>query len=233
MVTFIEKTHKYFNEEGVEYISGTTFLHKFQKPFDKEKFSTLKAKQLNVTKEAVLAMWDETAKKACEYGTSIHLVMENYINKKPKLEEYENLYNSFNEIVSDDFKRASGVHSEKILWTDKYRIAGTADLIIEHNDKEFSIGDFKTNKSIDFASKYGDRLLSPIEHLSDCNYNIYSLQMSLYAYMFSQLTGKKCRKVFLMYLKNDKWNYIPANNMEYEVRALLFKWAKDNNLNLN
>jgi hypothetical protein len=29
MVTFKEKTHQYFNDSGQEYISGTTFLHKF------------------------------------------------------------------------------------------------------------------------------------------------------------------------------------------------------------
>ena len=103
------------------------------------------------------------------------------------------MYESFNLITTEDFMKALKVYSEELVWVDEYKVAGTADLIIEHNDYEFSVGDFKTNKSIDFCSKYGDRLLDPVSHLSDCNYNIYSLQLSLYAYLFSLRTGKKIR----------------------------------------
>ena len=223
MVIFKEDTHQYFNEKGEEYISGTTFLHKFQKKFNEDKFASLKAKKLGITKEEVIGMWRENSKNACEYGTRIHLLMENFILNGSKEEGYDNLYNSFNNIVLEDFMRAIKVYSEELLWVDEFKVAGTADLIIEHNDYEFSVGDFKTNKSIDFCSKYGDRLLGPISHLSDCNYNIYSLQLSLYAYLFSLKTGKKCRKIFLMHFNGDKLNYIPCNYMEHEIKIML-KW---------
>lgn len=225
MVIFKEKSHQYFNEKGEEYISGTTFLHKFQKPFEEDKFASLKAKKLGVTKEEVIAMWRENSKKACSFGTEIHLLMENFIIKGEKVHSYENLYESFNNINLIDIINAQKVHSEKLLWIDEFKVAGTADLIIEHNDYEFSVGDFKTNKKIDFCSEFGNRLLAPISHLSDCNYNIYSLQLSLYAYLFSLLSGKKCRKIFLMHLNEDKWNYIPANYLEFEIRTML-KWYK-------
>lgn len=227
MVTFKEDTHQYFNEKGEEYISGTTFLHKFQKPFDEDKFATLKAKKLGVSVDEVKAMWKANSRKACDYGTNVHLLMENYVLHGTKEEGYSSLYESFNLITTEDFMKAMKVYSEELLWVDEYKVAGTADLIIEHNDYEFSVGDFKTNKSIDFCSKYGDRLLDPVSHLSDCNYNLYCLQLSLYAYLFSLRTGKKCRKIFLMHLNDDKWNYIPGNYMEYEVRMML-KWYKKN-----
>lgn len=221
MVTFKEKTHQYFNEEGEQYVSATTFLHNFQVPFDKEKFAEMKAPKLGMTKEEVLEMWKQSAIDACKFGTKTHLIMENYIIGKEKKEEHSLLYESFNTIVEEDFKWAKKVWSEKLLYSDEYKIAGTADLIIEHNDYEFSVGDFKTNKKIDFANNFGQRMLAPIEHLSDCNYNLYSLQLSLYAYLFSRLSGKKCRKLFLMHLKDDKWNYISCNNMELEIKAML------------
>lgn len=45
-VIFKEDTHQYFNtENGHEYCSGTRFLHKFEKPFDEDKFSKLVAKK--------------------------------------------------------------------------------------------------------------------------------------------------------------------------------------------
>lgn len=227
MVIFKEDTHQYFNEKGEEYISGTTFLHKFQLPFDQEKFATIKAKKLGISVQEVNEMWKNNSKKACDYGTSVHLLMQNYVVNGSKEEGKESLYDSFNTIVMEDFMNAVKVYSEQLVWIDEYKVAGTADLIIEHNDYEFSVGDFKTNKSIDFYNKFGQRLLNPISHLSDCNYNIYSLQLSLYAYLFSLKSGKKCRKLFLMHLKDDKWNYIPCNNMQYEIRMML-KWYKNN-----
>ena len=220
-IIFKEKTHQYFNEEGQEYISGTTFLHKFQVPFEKEKFAEMKASKLGITKEEVLAMWKQNSIEACKFGTKTHLIMENYIIGKEKNDEYSHLYESFEAIVADDFKWAKKVWSEKLLHSDEYKIAGTADLIIEHNDFEFSIGDFKTNKKIDFSNNFGQRMLDPISHLSDCNYNLYSLQLSLYAYLFSKISGKKCRKIFLMHLNDDKWNYIPCNFLKYEIKAML------------
>ena len=221
MVTFKEKTHQYFNDEGIQYISATTFLHEFQLPFEKEKFAEKKAEKLGMTTEQVLEMWKQSAIEACKFGTKTHLIMQNYIIGKEKKEEHNSLYESFNAIVGEDFKWAKKVWSEKLLYSDEFRIAGTADLIIEHNDYEFSVGDFKTNKSIDFCNKWGQRMLDPISHLSDCNYNLYTLQLSLYAYLFSMVFGKKCRKIFLMHLNDDKWNYIPCNYMEYQVKSML------------
>lgn len=226
-VTFKEKTHQYFNDEGVQYISATTFLHEFQVPFEKEKFAALKAPKLGISVEEVLEMWKQNAIEACKFGTKTHLIMENFILGKEKKDEHISLYESFNSIVADDFKWAKKVWSEKLLYSDEYKIAGTADLIIEHNDDEFSVGDFKTNKKIDFCNQWGQRMLDPISHLSDCNYNLYSLQLSLYAYLFSKISGKKCRKVFLMHLNDDKWNLIPCNNMEYEIKAMLRWYVKN------
>lgn len=186
----------------------------------------MKAPKLGMTVEEVLAMWKQNAIDACVFGTKTHLIMENYIIGKERNDEYNNLYDSFNEIVENDFKCAKAILSEHLLYSDEYKIAGTADLIIEHNDSEFSVGDFKTNKKIDFCNNWGERMLNPISHLSDCNYNLYSLQLSLYAYLFSLKTGKKCRKNFLMHLKDNKWNYIPCNYMEYEIRMMLKFYIK-------
>ena len=143
MVTFKEKTHQYFNDAGHEYISGTTFLHKFQIPFEKEKFAALKAEKLGITKEEVLRMWKESSVEACKFGTKTHLIMENFIIGKEKNDEHQLLYDSFNAIVAEDFKWAKKVWSEKLLYSDEFRIAGTADLIIEHNELSFVLFSLK------------------------------------------------------------------------------------------
>lgn len=225
-IRFIEKSHKYFNDENVEYMSVTTFLHKFSAPFDKMATSARVAAREGVTQQEILDRWEASSKQACDYGTSIHLKMENFINTGVREEGYDSLYDSFNDIVGEDIKWAlkrnpGAVHSELLLWNDEARLAGTADLIIDLNDKEFLVGDFKTNKSIDFYSKWGDYMLKPLEHLTSCNYTIYSLQLSVYAYFYSLMTGKTCRNVFLMYKVDDRWQRIPANFMQHEVKVLM------------
>ena len=221
MVTFIEKTHQYFNENGEEYKSGTGFIHLYQKEFDSIGVATRVAAREGVTVEEILDKWKKNSQDACEYGTSVHLVMENYLKTNIRVPEHSLLYDSFDEIVGDMKKWAKAIHSEKILWNDEFKLAGTADLIIDHNKNEFSVGDFKTNKAINFCSDFGERLLHPISHLSACNYNLYSLQLSLYAYMYSLLTGKQCRRVFLMHLRDGKWNEITANFMKHEIEVML------------
>ena len=226
MVKFIEKTHQYFNDNHKEYISGTRFIHKFEFPFDEDGISKRVALKEGISQDEVLKKWKAISKKACDYGTKIHALMENYIKFGETDELYSSLYSSFDKITKEEFSTAKEILSEHLLYDDEYEIAGTADLIIVHDDKEFSIGDFKTNKSIDFYNPYGNRMLDPVDHLSSCNYNIYSLQLSLYAYMFSKLTGLKCRRVFIIYKNNEKFEYISTTNMEYEIRMMLKYYKK-------
>lgn len=227
MVTFKEDTHQYFNEYGVEYKSGTGFLHLYDKEFDTVGVATKVAIKEGVSVDVILEKWKKNSEEACSYGTNIHLIMENYIKTGIRIPEHNLLYDSFDDITGDMRKWAKSVHSEKMLWNDEYQIAGTADLIIDHNKDEFSVGDFKTNKAIHFCSDWGERMLNPISHLSSCNYNLYSLQLSLYAHMYSLLTGKRCRRIFLMHLKNGIWNEITANFMKYEIEVMLFHYKKN------
>lgn len=221
-ITFKEDTHQYFNERGEEYISATTFIHLFQQPFDQIGAATRVAKREGVTVEEILKRWKDKSRKSCEYGTNVHAKMEEYIKTGKIDSNYLAMYQSFDDIVGKDKKYAKQVFSELKLHNDEYLIAGTADLLIDLNDNEFIVGDFKTNEQFQYYNKYGQHMLSPVQHLSDCHHNVYALQLSLYAYFYGLKTGKTCRNVFLMY-SNDLsgWQFVPANYMEIEVRAML------------
>lgn len=200
----------------------------FQTPFDQETTAARVAKRENTTVDVILARWKAEADKACDYGTMIHAKMEDYLKCGAIDPDYQELYRTFDNIIGNEVKRANEVLSEFKLHNDDYLIAGTADLIIDLNDEEFIVGDFKTNKEIKFFNRWGQHLLAPVSHLSDCNYNIYSLQLSLYGYFYSLVSGKRCRNVFLMYCHDKSgWQFIPANYMEYEVRAMLRYYEKN------
>lgn len=222
MVTFKEDTHQYFNVLGTEYKSVTTVLHNYTTPFDEDGMAERVAMKQGRTKADVLAEWERLNTEACDYGTAIHLLMENYIKEGIRGEtRHRALYDSFDQAMDEYVGRRRQILSELILWNDEARIAGTSDLVIELNDEEFCIGDFKTNKKFTFYSGFGDKMSYPVEHLTDCKYSVYSLQLSMYGYFHELLTGRRCRNVFLLYLKDGKWEYIPANYMKYEVMALL------------
>lgn len=220
MVVFKEDTHQYFNEEGKEYKSVTTILHKYTTPFDKDKVAARVSEKTGRPVEEILKEWATVNRTACDFGTNIHLLMENYIKKRERVEGYDGLYDSFDEYLADDLKYATDVLSEVKVWDDTARVAGTSDLIVEFKD-EFMVGDFKTNKRLDFYSKFRDHMKYPVDHLTDCNYSVYSLQLSIYALMYERLSGKRCRNVFLLYKVGDRWTYITANYMKYEAMALL------------
>ena len=154
--------------------------------------------------------------------------MENYIKFGEEQDEFVLLYETFKKCVGNDYKFAEAIHSEKLLWIDEFRIAGTADLIIDHKNNEFSVGDFKTNKKFEYFSGFGNRMKAPVEHLSQCQHNLYALQLSLYAYMYSLLTGRKVRHLFLMHCNDlsKGWKYISCNYLKYEVQFML-KYYKD------
>jgi hypothetical protein len=99
-------------------------------------------------------------------------------------------------------------------------LAGTADLIVE-NDNIFYVMDFKTNKKFNFINKYNEYFYEPIDYLPQCEFTTYTIQLSIYAYMYELLTGKKCGGLKIFYLRefNDKtfWQEIPCTYMKSTV----------------
>lgn len=111
-------------------------------------------------------------------------------------------------------KKGCVLFAEKKVFNVYYKIAGMIDVLVVHfPSKRFCIVDWKTNKDeMKFNSGYykkewvkgikvktnnyilkDDRLLSPINNLQDCKGIVYSLQLSLYAFLM-ELWGYKLAK---------------------------------------
>lgn len=238
-VIFKEDTHQYFHiDTNEEYISCTTLLHRFAPEFDSVKMAGFCAKKQNKTTDEILKEWADNAKQSTDYGTAIHAGIEGYIKNKPTL--YEN--NKYKDICLRGYELVTqmigktGIRSEELIWNEQYKIAGQSDIVQFTNGfrsqkskfattkPTLNILDIKTNKSINFYSEYDDRLLYPLEHLHNCNYNIYSLQLSLYAYMIEQLNPEvKVGMLSLIHYDRCKDEWIPYHcpYMLYEIKALL------------
>lgn len=233
-INFIEATHRYINTEtGDDYKSATTLLGLFKNKFDEKRIAGLTAKKRGITVEEVLNEWAEIRNTACTKGTNIHLALENFIKHNEIDKEYETLIEDFKNIINS-MSDIKCIHSEILLYLDKYKVAGTSDLIFEHNDGTFSVGDFKTNKKFRYYSEYNEHLKYPVQHLNNCEFINYSLQLSLYAYMYETLypdKAGKCRGLFLLWYNPDTftWELIHCPYMKHEILMILKNYEKMQN----
>lgn len=227
-IKFYEDGHRYINEDtGDEFLSVTRLLHEYQQPFDAQKHSARIAKEQGKTQQQVLDEWKEKADIACDFGTNIHNFMERMFLAPgriiiPQTPEEEQLLRAYHRTKQLEFLTGE-IFPEQLVYHKKYKLAGQSDLIHLANNTEFDVGDYKTNKNFRYFSSFTQYLLYPLSHLSQCEYNTYGLQLSLYAYFYELMTGLKCRRLFILYY----WRYhnifqvIPMNYMKIEVMMLL------------
>lgn len=221
MIKFDELSHTYTNTNtGSVYKSVTTLLGEYKKPFESDIHAERVSKREGVSKEFILELWQAETKKATDKGTKIHKLMEDYIKEGIVIDQFKNLYDSYNEIVSEKIPYFNSVNSEELLFSHEYEIAGTADLIYNHRE-HFTVGDFKTNKNFRFKSDFNEYLLPPVSHLSYCEFNTYALQLSLYAYMNECLTNKRCSGLVIFYLANNRWISYNVNYLRSDVINIL------------
>lgn len=220
-VKFDEASHTYTHHDLGRFISVTTLLGKYKKPFERDLHASRVAKREGVSTEVVLEMWEAEKNRACDKGTKIHKLLEDYITCGETQDDYGWLFKSYDMSVERSVDRFQKIHCEKLLSNERYKVAGMADLIYDHSGNEFTVGDFKTNKKFRFSSVYGECLLTPVDHLQNCEFNIYALQLSMYAYLYELETGKKCRKLVIFYLNGDRFNAYHCNYLKSDIIKIL------------
>lgn len=170
VITFEPEAHKYFDQNGVEYTSVTTFLGQlsiFDSKAIAEKVSKIKSSRYyGMSVERILAFWDASA----DHGTVVHNAIEDYIKHDiwPSDPSLVPLVEQFSRL------RFKGeLLSETLVWDEEYLLAGTAD-ILEVTDKYIYVWDIKTSNK-----------------LSDDKLTKFSFQLELYKRMVEKRFNKK------------------------------------------
>ncbi len=229
-VTLVDPGHKYWHEDGTQYKSVSKVIEAFKNKFDTEKmsyFSARKALRLLYNREPgeqeVLAKqiqlkkeWADKNKLACDVGTHIHNCLEHYGRTTkildPKLEAMvRGIYS-----LDKDYKKT---WNEQILYSEDDEVAGTADkILLRPGTKDvIDIDDYKTNiaQGIATSSKYNNRMKAPFDHLEDCNFVHYSLQLSIYAAMIEKQFNMKIGRLRLKYIP-------PFNPIAFKVVPIIY-----------
>lgn len=231
-IKFDEKTHIYTNiNTGERYISGTQLLGKYKEKFDSDAIAERTAKKRGLTKEQILSEWKESANIATTKGTAIHETIESMLMHIPEKFHTEYAVVAKKAIVEIEkvLGNTSNITSEMLIWNDKLKIASQSDLVQRYTPpfckhEIINIIDYKTNKAIDTYNKYNTYMLEPLNNLMECEYNIYSLQLSLYAYLLEKMYPQaKIGKLAIMWLNphTEEWKTFAVPYMKYDVIRLL------------
>jgi ATP-dependent exoDNAse (exonuclease V) beta subunit len=218
MVIFDPVKHTYQNPETQRYYTSvSSLLSQYKEPFDKDFHAQRKALMTGRSKEDVLNEWQATNKLACDKGQNVHSIIESFI-KNNDVQDPKIISGLKQVFDKKEYKR---ILSEEIVYSDNDEIAGTSDLICDVDNDTFDVLDFKTNKKFLFFNKYNKYLKHPLNNLQQCQYNDYSLQLSLYAYLYGNLTNKKVRKICILYYDGDKFYSFHTPYLFWEISALL------------
>jgi ATP-dependent exoDNAse (exonuclease V) beta subunit len=231
-IKFDEKTHIYTNiNTGERYISGTQLLGKYKEKFDSDAIAERTAKKRGLTKDQILSEWKESANIATTKGTAIHETIQSMLMRIPEKfhSEYSIVAKKALVEIEKVLGNTSNITSEMLIWNDKLKIASQSDLVQRYTPpfckhEIINIIDYKTNKAIDTYNKYNTYMLEPLNNLMECEYNIYSLQLSLYAYLLEKMYPQaKIGKLAIMWLNphTEEWKTFAVPYMKYDVIRLL------------
>jgi hypothetical protein len=201
MIYFDGNIHVYYNTEGIIYDSPSKVFAKYKNKFDADGVAKRYALKHGETAAFWKAKWEKERDASLERGTGIHQTKEDLmfgrgIDKfKGRTMTVQNADLYLAGAVRDLHDLPDGIYPEIPIWNHNWRISGKPDKLVLDTTRAGGvpkrwahIDDFKTNKSIDKISYQfpdGDykRMKKPLEHLMDCNWMHYGLQLSFYLYI--------------------------------------------------
>ena len=243
-ITFNAIDHSYnsINTEGIDWISVTTLVSHFKKPFDAKKVAekvskNKKSKWYGISPEDIQNIWNAESTRATTLGTYYHNQRESDLCALASIEREGFTIPIFSPLPEKDgIKYASiqklepGVYPEHMMYLKSVGICGQSDLVEIVNGK-VNVIDYKTNKEIktesytDWEGK-SDKLLPPLDNLDDCNFNHYALQLSIYMYIILKHNPKlKPGRIFIHHISFeqedvDKWGY-PITKLNYNNEPIV------------
>lgn len=239
---FFENQHKYINDKGEDYRSVTGILKSLEHDKDWNKIAEKYAKKHGLKVEDVIKAWDHERDISIVRGKKLHATEESKILNSPNAvvfsEEHQKELHVRAAKTIDGVKEQrtlkleDGIYPELMVWLDSAKIAGQIDKCIIANGQIF-IDDHKTNKKIDKESfknwaGQSEKLKFPCAHLDACNFNNYSLQLNMYAYMIKRNNPNlKIGKLRIIHYKFDENGEVIDSiiynvpNLQKEVAAII------------
>jgi hypothetical protein len=254
-IQFTAADHKYQSinqDEKIDWVSVTSLVGLFKIPFDKEgqalkSSKNKRSKWYGLSVQEIIDIWDKNNSVALDLGTWYHNEREEDLvscDTIGRLGLNIPVYKPIEENgvkIAPDQNLTEGIYPEHMVYLKSAGICGQADRV-EVVQNTLNIYDYKTNKEIKQESYknfegISSKMFEPINHLDDCNYIHYALQLSIYMYiMIKHNPNLKPGKLVLehitfkksgidkfgnpVYIKDDQGNPIVDKIIPYELPYL-------------
>lgn len=222
-VIFKAENHKYESldpNERIDWLSVTSFVKEFKQPFDAvtqsiKSSKNPRSKWYGIPPEEIQGYWSKESDRAIGAGSWYH------DQRESDLLSHDTITRSGVHIpiikpiwdgnlkIAPEQKLTEGIYPEHFVYLKSAGICGQSDRVEVIKDT-VDIVDYKTNKEIKKASFVNwegksVKMTGPCEHLDDCNFNRYALQLSTYMYVILKHNPRyKPGKMFLHHVIFEK-----------------------------
>lgn len=226
------------------HISSTGFIHSFFGHFDaddaikkmrKGRNWNRQNKYYGLTDDEIKAMWEKNRVEASTAGTRMHELIEwfyefegKYVSEAhleymadafdmPELLQFLNFHRT--EVLPRGWKP---FRTELRAFSRKHNLAGSVDMIFITPEGKLVVVDWKRSKEIKTQNRY-QKGLGPLQHLDDCNFFHYSLQLNLYDWMLCSQLDYQVEALYLGVFHPNQRDYqmIQVPSMQREIQSML------------
>jgi len=228
-ISFNEEAHLY-HYDGELCTSVTSVISRYKEIFDTQKIATAYAVKRGLSVFDVIADWEEKKIASCDKGTHVHKYAElKFACKKYEVDstEMSEILHKCFKIIDSFYNDSKGklipVRAEMIVGDKARRLCGMIDkLFYNVRADELQIWDYKTNKEIKMYNQYKNKMINGLEHLHECEFNTYSLQLGLYKKIIEQNTNLKLGNSYICWVNenNDTYKPIKTADMTSEINQI-------------
>ena len=239
-IDFHEEQHFYTINDYRFGISATSLIETYAQEFDSDGISQMVANKRGISQKEVLDEWKKENEFSCIKGSCIHLkaqslwmgtdyeidynTIDDTIDKDRLKKEYDIMSKQATDFYNDYKDMYDMIQDEFIVWSKEFDIAGSIDgIMYNKNTQQCCILDFKSNKDLQFKSKYRKKMKVPLHELDDVNGQHYYIQLSIYKYLIEKYTNIKVDELFIVYfnINADSYEIIEIPYLKNEVEEIL------------
>jgi len=195
--------HRYWHDNGDEYLSFSKFFGFLVEKSDFDMIAGFVAKKEGLTKEEITARW----KSQTDEGTRVDKALELYAQTGQILKEDEDL-EILVKTVLDKYKSYKKCFEQVVVFNEDFRTAGSIDklcLLSNLKNGKFHMKDFKCFEGgMSYTPKGQPWLNPPLSHLPNSKYIKICLQLSFYSWHYEKLTNMRCEAQFIDMIKPMK-----------------------------
>lgn len=226
---FNKDKHK-FTINGKESISVTQLIKRFFPKFNKYQVSKKYAEKHGLSQEEVLKLWETKSSNSRNIGDRCHAYASNFIkclcniDKKKYIKPYDVRYGIIVDKLFELLDKRTYVGSESTIFSLKFNLAGTVDLIMFTTDHIY-LYDWKFTESVKMNNPWKN-CHAPIQHLDASDFNKHSLQLNLYQFILE--TEKYFNmdmeyKKSILHVTETDCVEIEVPDMKKEIKAILIE----------